>query len=264
MLGVVIPAHNEAALIGQCLNSIKVAASNPRLGGERVLIVVVADGCSDLTEAIAVSCGALVLSTFKRNVGSARDLGARLAIAHEARWLAFTDADTTVPEDWLVKQLECATDAVCGVITVSDWAGHPTETRADFLATYRDMEGHRHVHGANFGLSAAAYEATGGFQPLTSNEDVALAQALTENGFAIAWTNTVRVDTSARTESRTPLGFGATLRMVSEKLKAKPAGPLSTCPRHACSSHGDLINNAQGDEQTLGAPQGAAIPLEGV
>lgn len=248
MLGVVIPAHNEAALIAQCLHSVRIAASHPRLGGEPVLVVVVADGCSDLTEAIAVSCGALVLSTSKRNVGSARDLGARTAIAHEARWLAFTDADTTVYADWLVQQLECATDAVCGVITVSDWTGHHAETRADFLATYRDVEGHRHVHGANLGLSAGAYDATGGFQSLTFNEDVALVQVLTENGFSIAWTNKVRVDTSARTVSRTPRGFGATLRAVSERLKGSPAG----------SSGG-----GHGNEQRLGAPR-AATPLEGI
>jgi glycosyltransferase involved in cell wall biosynthesis len=254
MLSVVIPAHNEAALIGPCLNSVRVAASHPGLGGERVLIVVVADGCSDLTETIAVSCGALVLSTSKRNVGSARDLGARLAIAHEARWLAFTDADTTVHADWLVKQLERGTDAVCGVITVSDWTGHHAETRADFVTTYRDVEGHRHVHGANLGLSAIAYEAAGGFQPLTFNEDVALVQALTDHGFSIAWTNKVRVDTSARTESRTPRGFGATLRAVSEKLKAGPAGPLSAHARYVRSGHADTASEAQGNEQMLGAP----------
>ncbi|SAK70206.1 Glycosyl transferase family 2 [Caballeronia glebae] len=249
MLGVVIPAHNEAALIARCLHSIRIAASHPRLGGERVLMVVVADGCSDFTEAIAVSSGALVLSTSERNVGSARDLGARTAIAHEARWRAFTDADTTVHADWLVQQLECATDAVCGVITVSDWTGHQAETRADFLATYRDVEGHRHVHGANLGLSAAAYEATGGFQPLAFNEDVALVHALTENGFAIARTNKVRVDTSARTLSRTPQGFGATLRAVSERLKV---------------SRRESSSDARGSEPMLGAPRSTATPLKGI
>jgi glycosyltransferase involved in cell wall biosynthesis len=219
MLGVVIPAHNEAELIGQCISSIQVAAAHPQLRGERVLIVAVADSCSDRTEAIASLSGALVLNVSKRNVGSARDLGARCAIGHKVRWLAFTDADTTVHADWLVRQLECATDAVCGVVTVSDWSGHHAATKSEFLATYRDMEGHRHVHGANLGLSAAAYEATGGFQPLTFDEDVALVQSLTEGGFSIAWTNRVRVDTSARMAARAPWGFGATWRAVSERLK---------------------------------------------
>jgi glycosyltransferase involved in cell wall biosynthesis len=264
MLSVVIPAHNEAALIEACLNSVRIAASHPGLAGERVLIVVVADGCSDLTEAIAVSCGALVLSTSKCNVGSARDLGARLAIAYEARWLAFTDADTTVHADWLVKQLECGTDAVCGVITIADWTGHHAETRADFVTTYRDVEGHRHVHGANLGLSALAYDAAGGFQPLTFNEDIALVQALTENDFSIAWTNKVRVDTSARTESRTPWGFGATLRAVSEKLKAGPDGSLSAPPLSARSGHADAANEDQGNEQMLGAPRAVAAFREGI
>jgi hypothetical protein len=103
-------------------------------------------------------------------------------------------------------------------------------------------------------LSAIAYEAAGGFQPLTFNEDVALVQALTDHGFSIAWTNKVRVDTSARTESRTPRGFGATLRAVSEKLKAGPAGPLSAHARYVRSGHADTASEAQGNEQMLGAP----------
>jgi len=252
MIGVVIPAHNEAALIGPCVHSVQVAAAHPQLAGERVLIVVVADSCSDSTEAIAVSLGALVLSTFKRNVGSARDLGARLIVAHEARWLAFTDADTTVPADWLVQQLECATDAVCGVITVSDWAGHHVETKADFLGTYRDVEGHRHIHGANLGLSAAAYASVGGFQPLTFNEDVALVEALTKSGFSIAWTNKVRVATSARTSARAPCGFGATLRAVSNRFAGRPLGPLSAHAGFGPPGQADAANDAKLNEPLLG------------
>lgn len=81
------------------------------------------------------------------------------------RWLAFTDADTSAP-NWLVKQLGCRTDAVCGVISVADWTGYIAAVREECIATNRDREGPRHVHGANLGLSAQAYEAVGGFAHL--------------------------------------------------------------------------------------------------
>lgn len=56
-LAVVIPAHNEAALIGRCVAS--VAASARSAGDCR--IVVVADNCNDDTAAIAGDVGARVL-----------------------------------------------------------------------------------------------------------------------------------------------------------------------------------------------------------
>ncbi|SAL02249.1 hypothetical protein AWB80_08313 [Caballeronia pedi] len=58
----------------------------------------------------------------------------------------------------------------------------------------------------------------GGFQPLAFNEDVALVDALIATGASIGWINQVRVFTSARLDSRTPWGFGATLKAASLRL----------------------------------------------
>lgn len=218
MISVIIPAHNEADVIGACVRSVRAASAHPQLKGEKVLVIVVADACMDYTEAFASAAGAFVMSVFRRNVGSARALGAELAIAHGARWLAFTDADTTVPPNWLNAQLQCDADAVCGVINVVDWTEHSEDVRADFYNNYRDIDGHRHIHGANFGCSVAAYTKAGGFQSLAFNEDVALVDALVATNATIAWSNQVRVVTSARLNSRTPQGFGATLRAVSLRL----------------------------------------------
>ncbi|KAK43788.1 glycosyl transferase [Caballeronia jiangsuensis] len=218
MLAVIIPAHNESELIGACVRSLGVAALHPLLRDEKTIVIVVADDCSDHTEAFAMAAGAVVLSVCKRNVGKARAQGADLAIAHGARWLAFTDADTQVAPDWLSSQLACQTDAVCGVIGITDWTGHPLNVKEEFYKTYRDEEGHRHIHGANLGCSAAAYRKAGGFQPLSFNEDVALVDALIATGASISWSNKARVSTSARLDSRTPWGFGATLRAASGRL----------------------------------------------
>jgi len=34
-----------------------------------------------------------------------------------------------------------------GVICINDWTGHSDPVRKDFLNTYCDADGHRHIHG---------------------------------------------------------------------------------------------------------------------
>ena len=217
MLGIIIPAHNEAGHIGTCVSAAKRAANHYELLGEDVRVIVVVDHCIDDTSAIAASLGADVLSVSARNVGVARAEGARYALSLGARWLAFTDADSIVADDWLVRQLDCRTDAVCGVIAVHDWSPHMAAVREHFARTYTDADGHRHIHGANMGVSAQAYVRVGGFAPVEHNEDVALVEALIADGASIAWSAAPRVVTSARTDFRALKGFGATLVDVSRR-----------------------------------------------
>jgi glycosyltransferase involved in cell wall biosynthesis len=222
MIAVIIPAHNEAQHIGVCIRSVILAAQHPHLGDEEVRVYVVLDSCNDDTERIARSLAVEVLEVDTRNVGVAREAGARAALSSNARWLAFSDADTVVAADWLVQQLRCGTDVVCGVISVTDWSGHSPAVRDNFVKTYRDADGHRHIHGANLGVSADAYLSVGGFPPRVSREDVALVEALVASGASIAWSAAPRVVTSARLDSRAPGGFGATLRAVSATLEEAP------------------------------------------
>ncbi|SAK78372.1 Glycosyl transferase family 2 [Caballeronia hypogeia] len=217
MLAIVIPAHNEAAHIGACVAAARRAADHHQLLGETVRVIVVLDDCSDATGDIARAQGADVTSIAARNVGMARAHGAERALASGARWLAFTDADTTVAQDWLVRQLDCRADAVCGVIGVHDWSPHDGAVREHFGRTYTDADGHRHIHGANLGVSAQAYVQAGGFAPLESSEDVALVEALMASGARIEWSASPRVVTSARTDFRAKQGFGATLLDVSRR-----------------------------------------------
>ncbi|SAK97081.1 Glycosyl transferase family 2 [Caballeronia fortuita] len=217
MLAIVIPAHNEAAHIGTCVAAARRAADHHQLLGEAVRVIVVADACTDATADIARALGAEVTCIDARNVGIARSHGAERALALGARWLAFTDADTTVAEDWLVRQLDCCADAVCGVIGVHDWSPHIGAVREHFGRTYTDADGHRHIHGANMGVSAQAYVRAGGFAPLETSEDVALVEALIAAGARIEWSASPRVVTSARTDFRAKKGFGATLLEVSKR-----------------------------------------------
>lgn len=226
MIAIIVPAHNESQHIARCLFSLHCAARCADLNGEAVQIFVVADACTDDTAAAARRWGVHVLQCDARNVGHARAIGAQAALEAGARWLAFTDADTRVAPDWLSQQLLQRSDVVCGTVAVDNWSGWGRLARAmqaHFATTYFDVDGHRHIHGANLGVSAQAYRQVGGFEALASSEDVALVQALERSGASIAWSAAPRVSTSARKQFRAPDGFGATLVRVACEKRPVPA-----------------------------------------
>ncbi|MEO8937784.1 MAG: glycosyltransferase [Burkholderiaceae bacterium] len=214
-IGVVIPAHNEEELIADCLRAVDAAAHEPSLADVAVHVVVVCDACTDRTVEIVESLGHVALISTARNVGLARSLGAEAVLARGADWLAFTDADTVVCRRWLTAQIGLRSDVVCGTIGVDDWDVYGDAMRLHFEQTYRDEDGHRHIHGANLGISARAYRSVGGFANLENSEDVAIVDALERAGAHIAWSAAPRVVTSARACYRATAGFGATLASVA-------------------------------------------------
>lgn len=218
MIGICIPAHNEEGLIGACLESIFVASQHPDLGGESVMVVVVLDSCKDQTASIVAEWPFVGLPITAHNVGQARAAGAQHLMQHHVRWLAFTDADTCVSPQWLVAQLSLAADVVCGTVEVDSWAEHGPQAQAArkrFESTYQDRDGHRHVHGANLGISALSYRQAGGFDALQCGEDQALVDRLARLGAQIAWSALPRVVTSGRPYSRVGQGFAGAIRQTS-------------------------------------------------
>lgn len=126
-----------------------------------------------------------------------------------ATWLACTDADSRVPAHWLLSQLACSAEVVCGTVHVEYWQPWQTAAlRKLYQSRYQACEGHRHVHGANLGVCADAYERVGGFQPLAAHEDVQLVSDLQASGAQIVWTARHSVATSSRRDSRAREGFG--------------------------------------------------------
>ncbi len=218
MIGVVVPAHDEEALIGDCLRALQQCARDPALDGEEVVIIVVLDRCSDRTGMIAALAGVACLQLGAGNVGTARAAGFSAAVSMGARWIATTDADSTVPANWLSAQLAHGCDAFCGVITVADWHEYDDAVRDFFVLTECRLESHPHVHGANLGMSAQAYAMSGGFLPLPAHEDVALLRALERCGSTIARKLTPVVITSARKHARAVGGFSDYLRALETKL----------------------------------------------
>jgi glycosyltransferase involved in cell wall biosynthesis len=230
-LAVVVPARDEAQLLPAALRALAAAAAHPRVRDVRVLTVVVADSCRDGTGAIAERAGAVVVRGRFRNPGRARAAGARHALAllagaeHET-WLASTDADSTVPPQWLAQHAEAAADgwdALVGTVAVP--GGSPLELRHQALYDAgRPGDGtawhHRHVHGANLGVAAPAYRAVGGFPPLATGEDHALVAALERAGHRVLRTAAAPVTTSARLRGRAVGGFADHLAGLAARAPA--------------------------------------------
>ena len=213
-VAVIVPVHDEEALLPGCLESLRAA------GARRVIAVL--DACTDRSPAIARAYGVRVVELAARNVGAARHAGAVEALRAGAAWLASTDADSLVPPDWLVRQLAYArdgADVVAGTVRVSDWTGWPPGLAARYAERYARR--HDHVHGANLGLSARAYRRTGGFPALRLAEDRAIVHRALRAGLRVRWATDLPVRTSARPTSRTLGGFATHLRDLA------PGGPLS-------------------------------------
>lgn len=243
---VVLPAHNEEEHLGSALRAVQRAAD--ALRGLRpdveVRVVVVLDSCTDGSAAIAARYAAAdrrfrALTVDFRSAGASRAAGARAAGIGSARrrppgrrwtpppwagraWLANTDADSLVPDTWLVRQLEFAeagADAVLGSVE-PDPAGMDPELLRRWRERHPFEENHPHIYGANFGVRASAYLAAGGFPKIASQEDRALVQKLRSRAFTVMATDSMRVLTSGRVHARAPHGFGAYLRTLGRHREA--------------------------------------------
>lgn len=226
-MAVVVPAHDEAALIDRCLASLTTAAGRVRGPGLRVLVVVVLDACADDTGARARrrlrGADAAIVVVRARNVGVARAVGFGRALRllgdvdAERLWLATTDADTTVPDTWLERQATLADrgwDALAGTVRVGDWEDRPARAagRFDALVTATaSSDGHPHVHGANLGMTAATYLEAGGMPRRLLAEDHGMWAAIRATGRPALASASFPVTTSARRRTRAPDGFGAFL-----------------------------------------------------
>ncbi|MCI0395412.1 MAG: sugar transferase [Chloroflexi bacterium] len=96
MISVVIPAHNAARTIGDCVQAI----CRQTLGSDQYEIIVVDDGSSDETARLAAAAGATVIRQARSRPAAARNTGIQAA---RGEIVCFTDADCFPRPDWLVE-----------------------------------------------------------------------------------------------------------------------------------------------------------------
>jgi glycosyltransferase involved in cell wall biosynthesis len=230
LVGIVIPARNEQARLGRCLDAIAAAIADlqrTEFADVAVQTVVVLDRCTDRTADVAARYGQVrTITADLGNVGSARAVGVRTLMSASAQprqqvWLANTDADSTVPVSWLTKMLEHAhrgADLVLGTVTPDALA--PRRLRRAWAERHDTQDGHPHIHAANLGIRASTYLTIGGWPELVSGEDASLVHSAELNlAVRILRSGTAPVITSSRLNGRAPHGFAHYLHRLAEQLE---------------------------------------------
>ncbi|MEP7199108.1 MAG: glycosyltransferase family A protein, partial [Chloroflexota bacterium] len=85
MLSVIIPAYNAAPTLGDCLRALR----QQSFAHDQYEVIVVDDGSTDETAAMAEQCGARIVRQPKRGPAAARNLGVTQA---RGEVVLFTDA----------------------------------------------------------------------------------------------------------------------------------------------------------------------------
>lgn len=104
----IIPAYNEAVLIGATIRQIAEAARAVSVSSE---IIVADDASEDGTATIAQRAGARVVHIAARQIAAARNAGAGAA---RGDVLVFVDADTLLPPETLAAALEALDEGAVG------------------------------------------------------------------------------------------------------------------------------------------------------
>lgn len=219
-VAVVVPARNEEEQLAACLASLDAARTYLLRTIPRILVsvTVVLDRCTDRSAAEARTVpGISVISGSFGSVGAARDAGVRFAVAKSRSlplrtWIANTDADSTVPRDWLVQHHRLGGDHDLVLGTVRPTLTPDNGERLRLWSTaYVPDDGHHHVHGANLGIRGSTYQELGGFGPLEQDEDVDFVERAKAGGARWTASGALTVTTSSRTVGRVPAGFSTYL-----------------------------------------------------
>ncbi len=198
LVSVIVPARNEEACLGSCLQSLAAQC------GVDFEVIVVDDGSTDRTREIALSFpGMRVVDAGLLPQGWTGKNNAMAAGAREARgeWLLFTDADTVHAPGSLASSLAEARQRGAALLSYSPeqqvegfWekAVMPV-IFAELAATYSPSQVSdpaspvAAANGQYLLISRQAYEAVGGHASVASSllDDVALARAVKTSGSKI-------------------------------------------------------------------------------
>ena len=196
---VVVPAHNEEAVIGNVLSDLAAQTHSS------FAIVVLADHCSDQTASVAAGVGTTVVERTEGPGGK----GAALAWYLEG-WplddeaLVVVDADNRVPSNLLTRfsdELDAGNHALQAYLGISnpDASALATASALSYWASNRMVQLARRnldwtadLGGTGMCLTAEALRSVGGFGT-TLAEDQELGVRLFEAGYPVVWLHDVDV-----------------------------------------------------------------------
>ena len=168
MISVVIPAYNEEQWLPDCLNSLK--KQDFQHGFE---IIVVDNDSFDGTSQVARKFGARVLHETKRGPASARQCGVEAA---QGGIIAFLDADSTAPSNWLTRIYQHFSEHPKTVVVSAPYVFKDTNFIARLFSSVFSFLGLNLDHyfrklcrkggalwGSNFAVRKNAFDQAGGF-----------------------------------------------------------------------------------------------------
>ena len=178
MLTIIIPAHNEARLIGGTLDALH--ATTHVLGLDTETLVV-DDASTDDTARIASDHGARVIRVEHRHIAATRNAGAREARGDR---LLFLDADTHIGPDVLQAAMRALdAGAVGGGATVRLIGPQRWHERLAIAVSIVLFRATRIAPGCFVFCTRPAFDAVGGFdESWYAAEDVAISRALRRIG----------------------------------------------------------------------------------
>jgi peptidoglycan-N-acetylglucosamine deacetylase len=203
LVSVVVPAHNEAALLPRCLDALLA-----QQGPEQIEIIVVDNASTDDTARVASRPGVIVVHEPHRDYCHALICGFAAA---RGDIIALTDADSAVPPDWvarLVRAYRRSPDivAVGGNIVFDrpNWKGWLVAKVLVPAFNWLDRHDSRgpHLWGSNMSVRRDAFEAAGGWNPAFSLQaDSELSERLRTHGRVVVLAD-LHVHTSSRRWNR--------------------------------------------------------------
>lgn len=215
MLSFVVPAYNEAAVLGATLDALHKAG---RALAEPYEIVVADDGSTDGTAVIAERQGARVVTVAHRQIAATRNSGARAALGE---FIIFVDADTIVNEAVVRAALKAMrTGAVGGGAGVTFDGDVPTYARVmtSLLVVVFRVTGL--AAGCFVFCTRNAFDAVGGFnEAYFGGEELILSKALKRQGRFVVLKETVTTSgRKLRTHSTSEM-WGGMARVALRGLK---------------------------------------------
>ena len=227
-----IPVHNEEHLVSAALDSLDRAIDHVSDSRVSIGIVVVLDRCSDRSSDLASKwCSRTasihetphieILEIEAGNVGSARRAGCQTLLRE---WSDGPPSTSGWPPPMLIQKClgtgsrlsfrtrNGGVQVWVGAVNVRDWFGRTPGTSTAWRDQYENEA--LPVHGANFGIDAATYLETGGFESLATGEDRDLLSRAVALGAVIRHDPLIRVVTSSRRDARAPRGFAHALTLI--------------------------------------------------
>ncbi len=178
MISFIVPAHDEARLLGATLVALRDAATG---AGQAWETVVVDDASTDATAQIAERHGARVTRVEHRQIAATRNAGARLA---KGDLLVFVDADTLVDATLVSAAIAAIDEGAIGGGATIRLQGTPAWHERWAVALLGWVFRRTGIApGCFLFCTRAAFAAVGGFdERYYAAEDVAMSRALARIG----------------------------------------------------------------------------------